>query len=98
MKIFLMSVFSVLLTYSGFAKPKPDLETMNKPKIQIQSKIILNDNSFGRECCEAGAYDSNGNYVVVEACAGWFLSNSANAHERACDKALAALSAIIENP
>ncbi len=39
--------------------------------------------------------DDHGNIVTVKACTGWFLSNSDNAHARACDKANKALKEII---
>ena len=101
-----MKILSLLLCFtiigmSCFAtvelpfKTQPSVVKKQQNKINI--KAIKSQISLGRECCEQSGYDANGNLITVEACAGWFLSNSANAHERACDKALAALEAVIPN-
>jgi hypothetical protein len=50
---------------------------------------------LSRQCCEQSATDANGNIVTIEACAGWFLSDDINAHDKACDKARAALGSIV---
>lgn len=97
MKIFLSLCFSIL-AISSYAKVSPPIKLAIESTIESQKKELVKNENVGRECCEQGGYDSNGTYVVVEACAGWFLSNSTDAHDRACDKALAALSAIISNP
>lgn len=45
-----------------------------------------NDEEVGRQCCTKTTYMSDGSSVSITACAGWFLSNDANALTRACAK------------
>ena len=46
---------------------------------------------MGRQCCTKTVYFSDGTSLSMTACAGWFLSNDANAYVRACNKASEAL-------
>lgn len=65
---------------------------------EVVAKSIMEKTKYqvvGRQCCAQSATDADGNVVTIEACAGWFLSNDLNAYARACDKALAALAAIV---
>ena len=58
----------------------------------IDSENIQND---GRECCtKTIVFD--GGYISITACAGWFLSNSANAMTRACAKVDQAMQDMIQ--
>jgi uncharacterized protein YxeA len=102
-KIFVVLCCTLLFCTITFASKPSNPKKRSKPLTESQSekKGKLDDKastSKGRECCTQEAYDSNGNLVSVTSCAGWFLSNSENAYNRACDKALAGLSAIINNP
>ncbi|WP_456375953.1 hypothetical protein [Lutibacter sp.] len=45
-----------------------------------------NDEEVGRQCCTKTTYMADGSSISITACAGWFLSNSANAMTRACAK------------
>ena len=101
--IFLMLVFLTSVTFS-FANDKAvspvtrvttvhQSTTFKSFLLKLHVAIVKSD--YGRECCEKAGMDDHGNIITVEACAGWFLSNSDNAHARACDKANAALREII---
>lgn len=64
-------------TFSAFAGTR----TKKKIKAKTSKKIV------GRECCtKTATWGENGATITVTACAGWFLSNSENAHARACEK------------
>ncbi len=45
----------------------------------------------GSQCCTRTVPGPDGSMISVTACAGWFLSNDANAMARACSKANKAL-------
>jgi hypothetical protein len=99
MKTVLVLLCSAMLSSAAFAT-----SGIKKGHGSIKSKTTKKQvkksakKMFGRECCTQEAFDSDGNLISVTACAGWFLSNSLNAYERACDKALAGLAAIVPNP
>lgn len=46
------------------------------------------DEEVGRQCCTktVPVAGGNGSTISITACAGWFLSNDANAMTRACAK------------
>lgn len=48
--------------------------------------IVEEVDDLGRQCCTKTTFDDFGNSVSITACAGWFLSNDANALNRACAK------------
>jgi hypothetical protein len=67
----------------------------------VETRLDTNpqDSQIKRECCEVDVrvVDPISGEVIdyqVEACAGWFLSDSDKAYERACAKASEAASTI----
>lgn len=44
------------------------------------------DEEVGRQCCTKTTFMADGSAISITACAGWFLSNDANAMTRACAK------------
>lgn len=52
----------------------------------VESLEKVNDEILGRQCCSKTTYMADGSSVEITACAGWFLSNDANAMTRACAK------------
>ncbi|NCT17486.1 MAG: hypothetical protein COS42_04220 [Flavobacteriales bacterium CG03_land_8_20_14_0_80_35_15] len=44
------------------------------------------DKEVGRQCCTKTTHMADGSSISITACAGWFLSNNANAMTRACAK------------
>jgi hypothetical protein len=66
-------------------------DNMEKTKLKPQPKTKLVKVEFGRECCTVTIGGAGSPEISATACAGWFLSNSDNAAERACDKARAKL-------
>lgn len=49
------------------------------------------EEEVGRQCCTKSVPMADGSSIEFTACAGWFLSNDANALARACNKANEAL-------
>ena len=62
-------------------------DNVKKEKSVINAKNKAKLIKFGRECCTITIGIPGQGTVSETACAGWFLSNSEAAHERACDKA-----------
>lgn len=56
-----------------------------------ESQKTDNEEAVGRQCCTKTTHMSDGSSVSITACAGWFLSNDANALNRACEKVDAAM-------
>lgn len=50
------------------------------------NKKGFKEDEIGRQCCSKTTYMADGTSVTISACAGWFLSDDANAMTRACDK------------
>jgi len=55
-----------------------------------------NTDEVGRQCCTKTTYMADGSSVSITACAGWFLSNDANALARACRKVNEAMGVLDE--
>lgn len=92
-KFFILSISLVGFSMSTLASSPvyKDLEpleiNLGKENTEIITDYSLFED-FGRQCCTATAFDPyTGTGVSVTACAGWFLSNSDNAYNRACEKA-----------
>lgn len=64
------------------SKETPSLPSVanDKPVENAEAPI------FGRECCSAKLPQPDGFSVKITACAGWFLSDSEKAYDRACAK------------
>jgi hypothetical protein len=75
--LFLFLTLFIFTAFSAFG----GISAKKKSNAKTSNKIV------GRECCtKTVAWGDNGATIQVTACAGWFLSNSENAHERACEK------------
>jgi hypothetical protein len=102
MKITFVLLCTFLLTTASFATVSSPLKhqntLVNKKQIKHGASELEKTAVFERQCCTQSAFDSDGNLIEVTACAGWFLSNDIKAHDRACDKALAGLEALVPNP
>lgn len=80
------------ISMASFASNGPDApkaKHAKKSKKAVQVKKTSPDKAaFGRQCCTVTEVDAgSGVALSYTACAGWFLSNDANALTRACAKA-----------
>lgn len=90
---FIFSISLVGFSLSTFANSPvhKDLLPLETATVEEGSEIITDDfllEYFGRQCCTVTNFSpSTGSGVSVTACSGWFLSNTDNSYNKACEKA-----------
>jgi len=88
-----LSILVCLCLISGVVFAKHSPKKMKQKSIAAKTKN--SNQAVGRECCTKEYEGPNGSTVSITACAGWFLSNSDAAEERACAKVDAAAGDLI---
>lgn len=89
MKNVFFSLALMLIGSFAFANNQ-NPSTVKSVEAKILPIKILNlnslENKVGRQCCTKTTFMADGSSVSITACAGWFLSDDANAMTRACAK------------
>lgn len=86
-KVLLLLIITITsVSYGNSIKEKEvEIEFIKETGTNFFSK---SEDDFGRQCCTKAYVNPNTNeFYSFTACAGWFLSNDANAMTNACGKA-----------
>lgn len=82
----LIGSFAFAINPNNSSTKSVEIKTLPVETLNLNSLEKDEEETAGRQCCTKTTYMADGTSVSITACAGWFLSNDANAMTRACAK------------